>query len=397
MSDSDLLGIVQAALGTFEHRQSFSPGMFEPLEPLFRSLGYDGVAVYITDDYPDRMRRVSGYAGEGRFPDNVYLNGNRSLFDALLKTVADIPSVMTARLFSHERELGALAVTTSKAGKRRTRDAFQVLARSMSTMAYVERIRTNSRRERQERDLFFAQSLTNRLLIREMPEVRGLRLGSEFVRSLEAGGDFFDLFPARNGLLGYLGSCNGKGLRTVLGVTDVMRETHRALHGTDSLGNVLHYINDLLVRRKRRAHQASLCLFEVDLGKRTLHVAKSGRLGLFLCDAGGGIRNVSGAGGLFLGMMPDPEIQDETFDFGPGKSFLCFTEGFYSYRNALNAAHPEHWFTRGLEATLRKRPARPLVNAVFANLNESLNLATVNRSVESMIALSVEATGEEMD
>ncbi len=394
MSDVDLLGIVQAALGTFEHRQSFSPGMFEPLEPLFRSLGYDSVGVYIADDYPDRMRRISGYGGESWFPDNVYLSGSRSLFEGLAKSLAGVPGVLSARLFNHERELGALAATSPESESRRTRDAFDVLARSLSTMAYVERIRTNSRREREERDLFFAQSLTNRLLIRQAPEVKGLRVGFEFIRSLEAGGDFFDLVPCRGGLLGFFGCCNGKGLRTVLEVTNIMRETHRALQCSDSLSYALHHANDILVREKGRAHQASLGLFEIDLEKRTLHLAKSGRLGMFLCGPDGGIQNVSASRGLFLGMMHDPEIQDETFAFAPGQSLVCFTEGFYTYRNCLNAPHPLQWFLRALEATVREKPDRPLVNALFANMNNSLDRASVLRTVDHMVALSVEATGK---
>lgn len=390
---NELLEVVQTALGTLECRQSFSPGMFEPLAPLFKKLGYESVAVYIADDYPDRMHLISGYGGGAWFPPYVALNGKGSLFDQLMVHLKHVPGVLAAKLFSHGRELGALAVTVADNGEARVRDAFQALVQSLSVMAYVERIRTNDHRERHERELFFAQSLTNRLLIRQAPTVKGLRLGFEFNRSLEAGGDFFDLMPVgRDGLLGFIGCCNGSGLRTVLEVASIMREVHRACQGTDNLSEVLFQVNDLLVKETHRAHQASLCVFRVDTGDRTVRLAKAGRLGLLLCGPGGTINNISAPGGLFLGMAPKPKFREERFDFAPGQALFCVTEGLYSSLNVMNVKPQLHWFLSALETVLESRPKIPLVNAVFANLDSATDFAT--RPREPMLALSVEFRGK---
>jgi serine phosphatase RsbU (regulator of sigma subunit) len=388
----DLLKIVQTVLGTFDNRQSFSPGMFEPLKPLFEKLGYASFAVYMVDDYPDRMHLVCGYGGVDIYPSYIAKARRDTLFEELGEVLADVPGLLTGRLYSHGRELGALAVTTRKPPSRRLRDAFTILAQTMSIMAYVERIRTNDKRERQEREIFFAQSLTTRLLIREVPRIGRLRLGIEFMRSLEAGGDFFDMMPApHGGLIGYIGSCNGRGLRTVLEVTSIMREAHRACPSARSLSDVLLRVNDHLVREKRRAHQASMCVFEVDTRQRRLRLAKAGRLGLLLGGRGSGARNVSAPGGLFLGMVDKPKIRDEEYEFNPGQSLFCFTEGLYSSRNFLNVSPSIHWFLQAVEATLETRPKLPLARAVFANLGSAADHWT--RPEESMLALSVEFTG----
>ncbi|MCC8189426.1 MAG: SpoIIE family protein phosphatase [Planctomycetes bacterium] len=397
MSDNvDLLGIVQEALGTFDNRQSYSPGMFEPLQPLFRSLGYETVAVYIADDYPDRMQRISGYGGEDWYPTYVATGDEQSLYAELLRSTAGMKGLLTARLYSHGRELGALAATTPEAGKRKTREAFNVLAKSLSTMAYLERVRTNCYRERRERDIFFAQSLTSRLLIREAPVLPQLRLGFEFIRSLEAGGDFFDFMPTGDGgLLGFIGCCNGTGLRTVLEVCHIMRTTHRALHAYHQggvLSDALRVVNESLVQEKHRAHQASLCVFRVDVKKRKLHLAKAGRLGMLLCGPKTAIQNISAPGASFLGMDPNLTGQDETYDFRPGQALFCVTEGIYSSRNCLNAKVQLHWFWEAVAATLEQRDREALASAIFRNLDNANDYGT--RPAESMLALSVEFTGK---
>lgn len=388
----ELVDIVQATLGTFDHRQSFTPGMFEPLKPLFKDLGYDSAAVYITDDYPDRMNLTCSFGKADLFPSHVVLNRRKSLRDEMAAQMKSVPGAMVERLFSHDRELGVIVATSPRAGEKRTREAFDMLVRSVSVMAYVERIRINDRRERLERDIFFAQSLTSRLLIREAPKLKDLRLGFEFARSLEAGGDFFDFVPQSDGgLLGFIGCCNGKGLRTVLEVTGIMRTVHRSLHARDDLSGVLSLVNEYLVREKRRAHQASLAVFRVDPARRKLTVAKSGRVEMLLCGPGAHIDNISTPGAMFLGMMENPDIHHDEYDFNPGQSLFCVTEGIYSSSNCMNARPQLRWFIESVAMVLESRRRKPLANAIFDLVNRKYDQGV--RPDDSMLAISVEFTG----
>lgn len=392
----DLLDIVQTALGTFEHRQSFAPGMFEALKPLFKKMGYTSAAVYIADDYPDRMQMICGYGSGECFPSFIALSRRESLYDEFMSVIGSVPGLLAERLFSHGRELGVLAVITDAADSQETREAFRVLAQSVSIMAYVERIRTNASREREERDVFFAQSLTNRLLIRETPKMRDLRLGFELIRSLDVGGDFFDFVPGHDGnLLGFFGCCNGNGLRTVLEVSSIMRVIHRSFHDHGNLSGIVKKVNDFLVREKHRAHQASLCLFHIDVTARRLRIAKAGRLVLLLCGPGGKIVNISAPGATFLGMVDKPGISDEEYDFGPGQSLLCVTEGFYSSRNCMNVRPQMHWFLESLSTLLEDKHKKPLANAIFDLVNREADHTA--RPDESMLAVSVEFLQKKRD
>ncbi len=386
----DALTIIQESLGTFEHRQPFYPGMFEPLTPLFHDLGYDSVAVYMVEDYPDRMNRIAGYGGEGYFPELVVLNQRKSLHEELGALVQDVPNVMTERLFNHDRELGAIAVTCKNTKAAETGQAFKLLARSLSVMSYLERIRKNDRRERVERDIFFAQSLTSRMLVRTPPKVKHMRLGFEFIRSLDACGDFFDFVPKRDGsLLGLVGCCSGQGLKTVMEVVSILKFMHVSLHGMESLGDVLRGVNHLLVKERRRAHQASLALFHIDVKQGKLRIAKAGRLGMLLCGPRRQINNITASGSTFLGMVDKPNIYEEEYDFRPGQALFCVTEGFYNAKNIMGVPPSPHWFLRSVEEVLGyKKRQVPLANAIFDCVNRE-NDHTV-RPENSLLALSVE-------
>ncbi len=385
----DLLGIIKATLGTFEHRQSFTPGMFVPLQPLLKDLGYTAAAIYIADDYPDRMHRVFGYGDDSPFPGLVIMNKRKSLHKELEQQVRDVPGVMTAQLFSHDRELGAIAVVHPTPRNAASREAFSVLVESLSVMAYIERIRKNDRREREEREIFFAQSLTSRLLVRDVPKIKHLRLGCEFERSLEAGGDFFDFVPGKDGsLLGFFGCCSGTGLRTVLEVTSIMRLIFKSIAVSDNLANILRAVNRYLVRDKRRAYQASLAAFHVDVKGRRLRLAKAGRLGMLICGPGVEVQNLTGPGSTFLGMIDKPEIHEDEYRFEPGQGLFAVTEGFYTSRNCQNHQPDMNWFFQAVEATLAKKRKIPLANAIFTDLTPCAGMDA--QPAPSMLALSVE-------
>ncbi len=101
-----------------------------------------------------------------------------------------------------------------------------------------------------------------------------------------------------------------------------------------------------------------------------------------------GSNNVSTHGGVFLGMIPDPKIREEVFEFHPGSSFFCVTEGFYNSVNCLNAAPLPHWVFRALVSTIREELAAPLAEVFFDRVNNQIDFGT--RSMESMLSVSVE-------
>ncbi|MDR3077353.1 MAG: serine/threonine-protein phosphatase [Planctomycetota bacterium] len=390
MNDKDLrngLEVILTAIG----KQSCAPeDLFESIEPLCLGVGLKSAALYLDDEYPDRMRRVFGYGERPWFPEHVVRDGKKSLLDTLRSQLDDIPGLLSARLGRQAGETGVFAALP--AGRSLDPGKFELLCGLLSLVAHVRRERSNFLRERQERGVFFAQSLTSRLLITQPPRIQGLRTDFRHIRSLEAGGDFFDLMPSRHGgLFGMMGCCNGMGLRTVLAVASIMREIHRSREFCPTLSEILLRVNDLLIRNRNRSHQASLCLFEIDAAGRELHLAKAGRLGIVLGGREGGIKNISASGGLFLGLMREPCLQDEVFPFRPGQGMICVTEGFYSARGDSPVKPQLRQLLQATEIALENRGGGDsLAKSVIDNLD-----LVADYSPKSMLALSVEFLEED--
>ncbi|MDR1520908.1 MAG: serine/threonine-protein phosphatase [Planctomycetota bacterium] len=386
MHNQELLDALRLVLKTIERWPSDPVKMFKPIEPLCRGLGLERAAIYFDDVYPDRMRLAFSYGDHLRFPTHIVQEEGRPLLDVFRNQCADIPGLVSARLRSHGHELGIFAGIMKKGVA--IPDELDILIHFLSLMAFVERGRRNYQLERQERDIFFAQALASRVLFTPTPRIPNLRLDVHFIRSLESSGDFYDFMSSgRSGLFGMIGCCNGRGLRTTLEMTSIIREIHRTRETRRNLSDILLRVNDLLVLERRRAHQASICLFEIDAGRRRLHLAKAGRLGILLVGRKTGVKNISASGGLFLGLMENPAIQDETFDFLPGQALLCVTEGFYSTRDKGKAEPQLRWLLQTVENTLEFMDYEKdsLATAMAVNLETA-----VKHSPESMLTLSVE-------
>lgn len=389
MNDNDLRDSLEVILNAIGKRGYDPDELFGSIEPLCLGIGLGSAAMYMDDEYPDRMRRVFVYGDQPWFPEHVVRDGRKTLLDTLRGQLGDVPGLLSARLGRHAGETGVFAATPG--GRSIDPVRFEMLCGLLSLMAHVGRERSHFLRERHERGVFFAQSLTSRLLITQAPSVGGLRTDFRHIRSLEAGGDFFDLMPSRGGgLFGMVGCCNGMGLRTVMAVTSIMREIHRSREFCPALSDILLRVNNLLIRERNRAHQASLCLFEIDAARRELHLAKAGRLGIVLGGRGSGVKNISASGGLFLGLLPEPIIQDEVFPFQPGQGILCVTEGFYSVRENSPVRPQLRQLLQAVEMALENRKGG---DSLAKSVIDNLDLAA-DYNPKSMLALSVEFLGD---
>ncbi|MDR2391243.1 MAG: serine/threonine-protein phosphatase [Planctomycetota bacterium] len=385
MDNKTLLDMLRLVLDGVEWLCPRPADMFRPMEPFFRAMGMESAIIYFDDDFPDAMQNVFSYGDTSVFPDRVVRSETATLMESLRRQMKGVPGFIADRIRVNRRELGAIAAI----GKDPVEN-FDILVHFISLMSLIERGRRNFQREREEREVFFAQSLANRLLLHRPPEVKNLRFDCQFIRSLECSGEFYDVIPRReDDIFGMFGCCNGHGLRTVMAVNMLMREIRRFRESCRHLSDVVRGVNAYLLRYGHRMRQASLCLFEIDMRRRRLHLAKAGRLGIILGGAGIEVKNVSAGGGIFLGLYEDPAIQDETFEFRPGHSILMATEGFYHSRNSPTVRPQLRWFLQAVENAMARSPDSgvSLAKATVDNLK-----AATDYSPESMLTLSIEST-----
>jgi len=179
-----------------------------------------------------------------------------------------------------------------------------------------------------------ADALQTSLLPREVRQIPGTEIAGAHVAATtaaEAGGDFYDVYPSRDGWGIAIGDVCGKGPDTAA-VTAAARHAIRALaHLDPDPAAVLRGINDIMLTE--------------DFGGRFVtadagHLSwRDGRLHLSLSSAGhpgpvllrpSGRTQVLNGGGLPLGIFPDAEPASQEVDLEPGDLVFFYTDGLTS-------------------------------------------------------------------
>ncbi len=179
-----------------------------------------------------------------------------------------------------------------------------------------------------------ADALQTSLLPREVRQIPGTEIAGAHVAATtaaEAGGDFYDVYPCRDGWGIAIGDVCGKGPDTAA-VTAAARHAIRALaHLDPDPTAVLRCINEIMLTE--------------DFGGRFVtadagHLSwRDGRLHLSLSSAGhpgpvvlrpDGRTQVLNGGGLPLGIFPDAEPAAQEVDLDTGDLVFLYTDGLAS-------------------------------------------------------------------
>jgi serine phosphatase RsbU (regulator of sigma subunit)/PAS domain-containing protein len=179
-----------------------------------------------------------------------------------------------------------------------------------------------------------ADALQTSLLPRKVRQVPGTEIAAAHVAAAsaaEAGGDFYDVYPSRDGWGLAIGDVCGKGPDTAA-VTAAARHAIRALaHLDPDPAAVLRGINDIMLTEDFGGRFVT-----ADAGHL---IWRGGRLHLSLSSAGhpgpvllrpDGRTQVLDGGGLPLGIFADAEPAGQDVELEPGDLLFLYTDGLTS-------------------------------------------------------------------
>ena len=249
----------------------------------------------------------------------------------------DMASVMVVPMLARGRVLGALSfVATGRSGRRFDSEQLALaeeLARR-SAMA-VDNARLFGERS------FIARALQESLLPPTLPEIDGVEVAARFRAAgdgNEVGGDFYDLFDIGDSRWAIvMGDVCGKGARAAA-LTALARYTLRAAamresHPSDVLGT----LNEALVRQRTDGEFCTVAFARLEnngSGAR-LTVSSGGHPLPLLLRADGRVDSV-GTPGTLLGVMPEPDLRNDSVRLEPGDALVLYTDG------VTDARAPEH-------------------------------------------------------
>ncbi len=181
-------------------------------------------------------------------------------------------------------------------------------------------------RERMEQEMRVARLIQQTLLPKELPDLPGWRLATDYRPARAVGGDFYDFLGLGDGRLGIvIGDVTSKGVPAAL----VMATTRSVLRATarqfPSPGQLLCRANELLYP-DMPPHMFVTCFYAVlELATGRLTFANAGHP-LPFRHRHGRVDELR-VTGMPLGLMSDARYEERAISLVPGESVLFFSDG----------------------------------------------------------------------
>ncbi len=183
-------------------------------------------------------------------------------------------------------------------------------------------------KEALERELQMARTIQESILPQSMPSLMGFDVSAMMLPARVVGGDFFDFIPLAGARLGVVvGDISGKGMPAAI----FMALTRSLLRAEASRGapprTVLEEVNRHLLDMNQASMFATVVYGVLDLTTRQFAYARAAHELPILVDTHGTITEIGRSSGHPLGILPEPDIDEQTVMLAPGSLFLMYSDG----------------------------------------------------------------------
>jgi serine phosphatase RsbU (regulator of sigma subunit) len=210
----------------------------------------------------------------------------------------------------------------------------QQLVESMKQRQFL--IEQNARleeRTRIEQELRTARLIQHSLLPKEVPTLPGWQIATYYQSAREVGGDLYDFLMFEDGRLGLvIGDVADKGVPAAMVMASTRSMLRAAAQVTDSPGEVLARVNDLL-SADMPPKMFVTCFYAVlDPVSGTLRYANAGHDLPYQREAGS-VYELH-ATGMPLGLMPGMRYEEQEVIVSPTDSLLFYSDGLVEAHNS---------------------------------------------------------------
>ncbi len=276
-------------------------------------------------------------------------------------------SELVVPLVYKERVIGVLDVEHTKRGyfvEQHVRTLMTLAAQVAIAIENARLYETVARQEQQmERDLQLARELQIRVLPPCCPRLRSAAIFARFQPARFIGGDLYDFVPYAHERLGLaVGDVSGKGAPAALYAALSSGFLRSHAQREPGAAEMIAAINKSLNERPISAQYITMMYAVWDDVQQQLRIANSGLPQPIYCHKGT-VQMVEAAG-LPMGLFPDAEYDEVTFNAKPGDMFVFFSDGI---TDAINHAgvmfgreHLEKVVARNCD-----KSAQAVVDAIF--------------------------------
>ena len=351
-------------------------------------INYDAFSILLVDELQRALRhRVSvrhdrrvkidnvplgkGLTGAAATSREVVIVDDTSTDPRYIASHPDIRSEVAVPLIVKDRVVGVMDLESDRVAYF-TEDHVRTLGLlAPQIAASVENARlyeeVAKRQRRMEEDLKAARELQSWLLPVEPPDLANLEVGIGLRPAREISGDIYD-FSEHNDEHATLafGDVSGKGVAAALYgslMSGLLRTTAVRRRNPASLMKAL---NEALVARKVEARYVTLLIMLWHPHSRHFNMANAGAIPPMVCRDGEILK--LRVEGVPLGLLPDRDYEEISFQAQTGDVFLLYSDGVSDH---LSPAGEEYGRSR-VAKIVREGcglPAHSLVEAIFADLD----------------------------
>lgn len=188
-------------------------------------------------------------------------------------------------------------------------------------------------RTRIEQEMRTAQYIQHALLPKEVPTFTGWQIATYYQSAKEVGGDLYDFLVFEDGRLGVvIGDVADKGVPAALVMASTRSMLRAAAQVTDSPGEVLRQVNDLLYADTPTGMFVTCFYAVLDPANGKLRYANAGQDLPYLRQAGS-VRELH-ATGMPLGLMPAMCYEEQEVVVAQDENILFYTDGLVEAHNS---------------------------------------------------------------
>ncbi len=210
--------------------------------------------------------------------------------------------------------------------------AEQVVESITQQKSLVEQHARQEERARIEQEMRTAQLIQLSLLPKEQPTLPSWQIASYYQAAREVGGDLYDFLPFEDGRLGLvIGDVTDKGMPAALVMASTRSMLRAAAQATDSPGEVLARVNDLLYADipEKMFVTCFYAILDPDSGR--LRYANAGHDLPYQQRVGAACE--LRATGMPLGLMPGMRYEEQEVVIAQHENILFYTDGLVEAHN----------------------------------------------------------------
>ena len=308
--------------------------------------------------------------------DSVMLDPRLDISSALVRLLETDPLLETDSflIVDEEKCLGIVAVSDL------------MMRISESQQGLLDTLSSLSARIRKE--VAHASRIQQDLLPDPAFSRNGVSLSAGITTSTEIGGDFYDYFPCGENRLGLIiADVSGHGVQSGMVTTAAKASLHTLQSfGVTGPSELLSGINKAIIATARHRLLMTCFIAVIDTEKRIISYANAGHNFPYLRHKEtGGLDLLQDASGFPLGFDEQAVFKEHVTEFGPGDTFVLYTDGIVECRGE----EEEEFGYERMERLIRNRVddgPEALVHALLEGAKEFAGSSTLEDDATVLVA-----------